>query len=82
MSEQKYNEVFEFIKLNLVPKPHFDALQEDFVQLKSALENASNEVGKLKLECQEQKEAIEILQAEKESLEAEKESLAAEKKDF
>ena len=82
MSEQKYNKVFEFIKLNLVPKPHFDELQKEVVRLKSALENASNEVGKLKLECQEQKETIEILQAEKESLEAEKESLAAEKKTF
>ena len=82
MSEQKYNEVFEFIKLNLVPKPHFDQLQKEVLRLKSALENASNEVGKLKLEYEEQKEAIEILQAEKKSLEAEKESLAAEKNTF
>ena len=68
MSEQKYNEVFEFIKSNLVPKGEFG----EILNLKSALEKATNDLKKVKMEFDEQKLAMDILQAEKESLEAEK----------
>ena len=72
MSEQKYTEVFDFIKLNLIPKIQFDESQNEILALKSALENATNDTEKLKLEFQEQKMTIDIIKAERESLEAEK----------
>ena len=72
MSEQKYNEVFEFIKTNLVPKSEFGESQNEILNLKSALEKATNDLKKVKMELEEQKLSIDILQAEKESLEAEK----------
>ena len=72
MSEQKYTEVFEFIKSNLIPKNQFDVSQNEILVLKSALENATNDIEKLKLEFQEQKMTIDIIKAERESLEAEK----------
>ena len=72
MSEQKYNEVLEFIKSNLIPKNQFDESQNEILVLKSALENATNDLEKLKLEFQEQQMTIDIIKAERESLEAEK----------
>ena len=72
MSEEKYNEVLKFIKSSLVPKNEFDESQNEITVLKLAIENANNELKKAKLENEEHKLAIDILQAEKESLEAEK----------
>ena len=72
MSEEKYNEVFEFIKSNLVPKSEFGVSQNEILNLKSALEKTTNDLKKVKMEFEEQKLAMDILQAEKESLEAEK----------
>ena len=48
MSEQKYTEVFEFIKSNLIPKIQLDESQNEILVLKSALENATNDLEKLK----------------------------------
>ena len=72
MIDQKYNEVFEFIKSSLVPKQQLDESQVEIMVLKTALENVNNELRKTKLEYAEQTLAIDIFQAEKESLEAEK----------
>ena len=82
MSEQKYNKVFEFIKLNLFPKPQFDESQKEIFRLKSALENANKKLNEMQLECEDQKETIDIIQAEKDTLQAEKENLEATKKTF
>jgi len=82
MIEQKYTEVFEFIKLNLVPKNQFDESQKEIFRLKSALENATEKLNEMKLECEEQKDTIDIIQAEKDSLQAEKVNLEATKKTF
>ena len=71
MSEQKYNEVFEFIKSNLIPKIQFDESQNEILVLKSALDNATNDIEKLKLEFQEQTMTIDFIKAERESLIAE-----------
>ena len=72
MIDQKYNEVFEFIKSSLVPKCQLDESQIEIMVLKSALENATNDLRKTKSEFEEQKLAIDIIQAEKKTLEAEK----------
>ena len=82
MIEQKYTEVFEFIKLNLVPKNQFDESQKEIFRLKSALDNATEKLNEMQLECEEQKDTIDIIQAEKDSLQAEKENLEATKKTF
>ena len=75
MSDQKYNEVFEFIKSSLVPKNQFDESQSEILVLKSALENATNDLKKMKSDYDEQRLNIDIIQAEKESLAAEKKTL-------
>ena len=72
MIDQKYNEVFEFIKSSLVPKQQLDESQVEIMVLKTALENVNNELRKTKLEYADQTLAIDIFQAEKESIEAEK----------
>ena len=82
MIEQKYTEVFEFIKLNLVPKNQFDESQKEIFRLKSALDTATEKLNEMQLECEEQKDTIDIIQAEKDSLQAEKENLEATKKTF
>ena len=82
MIEQKYTEVFEFIKLNLVPKNQFDESQKEIFRFKSALENATEKLNEMQLECEDQKDTIDIIQAEKDSLQAEKENLEATKKTF
>ena len=82
MIEQKYTEVFEFIKSNLVPKNQFDESQKEIFRLKSALENATEKLNEMQLECEDQKDTIDIIQAEKDSLQAEKENLEATKKTF
>ena len=82
MIEQKYTEVFEFIKLNLIPKNQFDESQKEIFRLKSALDNATEKLNEMQLECEEQKDTIDIIQAEKDSLQAEKENLEATKKTF
>ena len=71
MITQKYNEVFEFIKSSLVPKHQLGESQNEIIALKSALENATNDLRKTKLEYEEQQLVIHIIRAEKESLEAE-----------
>ena len=73
MSEKKYNEVFEFIKASLVPKNEVDKSKDEISLLKLALENATNDLEKLKLENVEQKLTIDIVKAENKSLESEKE---------
>ena len=73
MSEQKYNEVFEFIKASLVPKNEVDKSKNEISRLKLALESATNDLEKLKLENVEQKLTIDIVKAENKSLESEKE---------
>ena len=78
MSENCYNEIFETIKSNLVPKALYEESQLEIERLKSLLEKAEKKQEKY----EEQKLRIDILQAEKESLEAEKEKLEAEKKTF
>ena len=75
MIGQKYNEVFEFIKSSLVPKCQLDESKNEIMALKTALENATNDLRKTKSEFEEQKLAIDIIQAEKESLEAEKKTI-------
>ena len=55
MSEQKYTEVFEFIKSSLVPKNEFDDSKNEISVLKSALENATKDLEKMKLKNEEQK---------------------------
>ena len=72
MTDQKYNEVFELIKSNLVPKNQYEELQNEILFLKSALESKTNDLKKMKSQYEEQKLAIDIIQAEKQSLEAEK----------
>ena len=75
MIDQKYNEVFEFIKSKLVPKNEFKESQSEILVLKSVLSNSTNDLKKMKLEFEEQKLTIDIIEAEKESLEAEKRTL-------
>ena len=75
MIDQKYNEVFEFIKSSLVPKCQLDESKNEIMALKTALENATNDLRKTKSEFEEQKLAIDIIQAEKESLEVEKKTI-------
>ena len=72
MSEQKYTEVFEFIKSSLVPKNEFDDSKNEISVLKSALENATKDLEKMKLKNEEQKLTIDIIKAENQSLESEK----------
>ena len=79
MSEQKYAEVFEFIKSSLVPKNEVDdskneipVLKKTVSVLKSALENATKDIENLKLKNEEQKLTIDIIKAENQSLESEK----------
>ena len=72
MTDEKYNEVFELIKINLMPKNQFDESQKEVSFLKSALECATNDLKKMNSQYEEQKLANDILQAEKQSLEAEK----------
>ena len=71
MNEQ-YNEVFDMIKLKLVPKTQVDESQKEIVRLRSLLDIANYDLRKAKLEYEEQKLAVDIIRAEKESLEAEK----------
>ena len=75
MSEQKYNEVFEFMRAKLIPKSQYDESQNNVLALTSSLENAKNELKKLQLKFDEQKLAIDIVHAEKESLQAEKKAV-------
>ena len=72
MSEQRYTEVFEFIKSSLVPKNEVDESKNEVSVLKSALENATKDLEKLKLKNEEQKLTIDIIKAENQSLEFEK----------
>ena len=72
MSEQKYTEVFEFIKSTLIPKNEVDESKNEVSVLKSALENATKDLEKLKLKNEEQKLTIDIIKAENQSLESEK----------
>ena len=67
-----YENVFESIKLNLVPVSIHEESKKEISRLKLELQNAKNDFNKLKLEYKEQKMTIDIIQAEKESLEAEK----------
>ena len=72
MSESNYNEVFEAIKTNLVPKTQYEASQREVLFLKDNYRDLMEEWKNMKSKYEEQKLTIEILQAEKESLEAEK----------
>ena len=65
MSESNYNEVFEVIKSNLVPKIQYEKSQLEVVNLKEI-------VRKLNANKSEQMNRIMILMAENESLKAEK----------
>ena len=65
MSESNYNEVFEAIKSNLVPKIQYEKSQLEVVNLKEI-------VRKLNANKSEQMNRIMILMAENESLKAEK----------
>ena len=67
-----YENVFESIKLNLVPVSIQEESKNEISRLQLELQNAKNDFNKLKLECEEQKMTIDIIQAEKKSLEAEK----------
>ena len=69
MSESSYQKVFEVIQSSLVPKSQYDDLQNEVACLKSEFESVRNE---WKSKFEEQKLAMDILQAEKESLESEK----------
>ena len=72
MTENQYNEVFETIKSNLVPKVELVKSKLENDHLKSELENAKEELKKIKLKYEEEKLKNDIIQAEKESLESEK----------
>ena len=78
MSENCYNEIFEMIKSNLVPKALYEESQLEIERLKTLLQKAEQKQEKY----EEQQLRIDIIQAEKVSLEAEKEKLEAEKKTF
>ena len=72
MSENYYNEIFETIKSNLVPKSVYEESRLEIGHLKSELENAKEELKKMKSKYEEEKLKNDIIQAEKECLEAEK----------
>ena len=72
MSESNYQEVFQAITTNLVPKVQYEKSQLEVGHLKEELRNVVEELKSIKLKYEEQKLTIEILQAEKESLQAEK----------
>ena len=78
MSENCYNEIFETIKSNLVPKALYEESKLEIERMKTLLQKAEKKQEKF----EEQKLRIDIIQAEKVSLEAEKEKLEAEKKTF
>ena len=69
MSETTYQKVFEVIRSSLVPNSQYDELQKEVACLKSELESVRNQ---WQSKFDEQKLAMDILQAEKESLESEK----------
>ena len=75
MSENQYNELFETIKSNFVPKVHLAKSQLETSQLKSELENAKEELQRMKSKYEEEKLKNDIIQAEKECLESEKKTL-------
>ena len=75
MSESCYNEIFETIKSNLVPKKQYEECQLEKTHLKSELEIAKEELKKMKLKYEEEKLKNDIIQAEKECLESEKKTL-------
>ena len=72
MTANQYNEVFETIKSNLVPKVELVKSKLENAHLKSELEIAKEELKKIKLKYEEEKLKNDIIQAEKESLESEK----------
>ena len=76
-----YENVFESIKLNLVPISTHEESKNEISRLKLELQNARNDIQKLKLEYEEQKMTIDIIQAEKESLEAETKTTEAKLKE-
>ena len=75
MSESCYNEIFETIKSNLVPKKQYEECQLEKNHLNSELENAKEELKNMKLKYEEEKLKNDIIQAEKECLESEKKTL-------
>ena len=72
MSENCYNEIFETIKSNLVPKMIYEQSQLEIENLKSVLGKTQADLQRIKSKYEEQILKNEIIQAEKESLEAEK----------
>ena len=72
MSEPSYQKVFEVIQTSLVPKSQYDELQNEVASLKSKLESTKNE---WRSKFEEQKLAMDILQAENDSMESEKKTL-------
>ena len=82
MSESCYNDIFENIKSNLVPKLQYEKSQLEINHLKSELKNSQEELKQMIAKYKEEKLINDIIQSEKESLEAEKEKLEAEKKIF
>ena len=84
MSEFTYKNIFESIKSNLVPKAIYEESKNEISRLKLELQNAKNDFINLNLEYDEQKMAMNIIRAEKQSLEneAEKKNLEAEKKNL
>ena len=75
-----YENVFATIKSNLVPTSAYVKSNNEIFQLKLRLQNAKNDLKKMKQQNQDQQIAIDIFQAEKENLEVEKRVLEAQNK--
>ena len=72
MSESCYNEIFENIKSNLVPKAQYEESQLEIERLKSELENVKENLKRTESKYEKQQLRIGIIEAEKECLESEK----------
>ena len=72
MSASCYNEIFENIKSNFVPKVDLEKSESESSLLMLDLEIAKDELKKMKSKYEEEKLKNDIIQAEKECLEAEK----------
>ena len=80
MSESCYNEIFENIKSNLVPKAQYEESQLEIERLKSELENVKENLKRTESKYEKQQLRIGIVR--RRLIEAEKECLESEKKTF